>query len=299
MTRETPAGKAFGLGTARRLLRRIQRGFNQFAQELATDLQSPTAAGDRQRQQLDEKEQERRRGVLPMDTRRSALNTLKGQHNERVAAINRRLAGGSIDVAQWRGLMNIEIRSLHFNGRVIAKGGVGALTPADIAAVEQHTAKQMAYLNRWAGQLAQQETISEAALNVRGRMYTGAVSETYEAGLAAALGVELPFMPADRTDCRTNCGCNWRIVELDGVGDFDAYWVRSLDDSCDTCITRERVCNPLQIRGGVYNLPVVPGLFSRSGGADDWLQFDTVQEVTAYIEQIAPAILERIKQESA
>lgn len=47
-----------------------------------------------------------------------------------------------------------------------------------------------------------------------------------------------------------NCGCSWEVQTLDATkGDFDAYWRRSKDDSCDTCLERERLWNPVEIRG--------------------------------------------------
>lgn len=50
----------------------------------------------------------------------------------------------------------------------------------------------------------------------------------------------------------SNCGCSWRIEVVDDeAGDYDAYWERSKDDSCATCLEREAQWSPVRIRGGL------------------------------------------------
>lgn len=62
----------------------------------------------------------------------------------------------------------------------------------------------------------------------------------------------LPAMPAQGTQCLNNCGCSWRIETIDeGKGDYDCYWERSKEDSCQTCLEREAQWNPIKIRGGI------------------------------------------------
>ena len=60
----------------------------------------------------------------------------------------------------------------------------------------------------------------------------------------------LPAMPAQGTQCGSNCKCKWRIVVLSKKdGDYDAYWERHSSDSCQTCVVRERLWSPTRIRG--------------------------------------------------
>lgn len=95
----------------------------------------------------------------------------------------------------------------------------------------------------------------------RARMYTAAIKVAYWQGdIIRQIGrpLPLPALPAQGTICKNNCGCNWVIKTLDKeAGDFDAFWTRGKDDSCQTCIERERMWNgpngdgtrPIRIRG--------------------------------------------------
>lgn len=47
----------------------------------------------------------------------------------------------------------------------------------------------------------------------------------------------------------SNCGCAWRIETLDAEnGDYDCFWERSKEDSCQVCIQREHDWHPIGIR---------------------------------------------------
>lgn len=49
----------------------------------------------------------------------------------------------------------------------------------------------------------------------------------------------------------SNCKCTWRIEVLAAEqGNYDAYWERNVEDSCQTCIEREAQWSPVRIRGG-------------------------------------------------
>lgn len=53
----------------------------------------------------------------------------------------------------------------------------------------------------------------------------------------------------------SNCKCSWEVVEVDAdAGDYDAYWRRASDDSCQSCLEREARWSPVRIRGGVLQL---------------------------------------------
>ncbi len=96
----------------------------------------------------------------------------------------------------------------------------------------------------------------------RARTYALAVKVAWHEGDAirqAGRPLPLPAMPAQGTQCLNNCGCNWDIVTLDNeAGNFDCFWVRGKDDSCQTCLAREALWNgpggdrsrPVQIRKG-------------------------------------------------
>lgn len=84
---------------------------------------------------------------------------------------------------------------------------------------------------------------SPDGLKARAAMYAGANKEMYARGQTR--GMALPYYPAQGTQCLTNCGCAWEIQQTErGI---DAYWRRAKNDSCTTCITRERESSPYQI----------------------------------------------------
>jgi hypothetical protein len=175
------------------------------------------------------------------------------------------LATGELNVNDWRVAMGNEIRTLHVGARVIGAGGWANLTPAHIAENERVIAPQLQYLQRWANQLDDMETISEAQVRARARMYARATTQTYWEADAMSKGVpRLPFYPADRTTCRTNCGCEWRFEFLEGNGNINAFWKRLKSDSCKVCKAREDVCSPLKIRGGKWELTLSSNLVAKS-----------------------------------
>lgn len=92
----------------------------------------------------------------------------------------------------------------------------------------------------------------------RALSYVGSIKVPYwEGRIYQEVGrfLPLPAMPAQGTQCMNNCGCTWEIntVNADN-GDYNAFWRRHLDDSCQTCIERESEWNPVQIREGVLQI---------------------------------------------
>lgn len=88
----------------------------------------------------------------------------------------------------------------------------------------------------------------------RAASYAKAIKVPYWKGKTKML--PLPAMPAEGTQCHNNCGCAWDIQPIDeSRGDYDCYWQRHKDDSCQTCLEREAQWKPVQIRGGVLLNP--------------------------------------------
>ena len=84
----------------------------------------------------------------------------------------------------------------------------------------------------------------------RAQMYAQSIKAPWWEGHTR--GWALPAMPGDgTTTCLTNCRCSWRIDELEGSGNADAYWVVSDGERCQTCIERGSQWSPLRIRDGV------------------------------------------------
>lgn len=83
----------------------------------------------------------------------------------------------------------------------------------------------------------------------RARLYAGATVNGFARGQASAHGVRdrLPAHPADGgTPCRSNCRCNWSIVETD-TG-WEATWQTESDGQvCSGCASRGAMWSPLVI----------------------------------------------------
>lgn len=77
----------------------------------------------------------------------------------------------------------------------------------------------------------------------RARLYTLAIKTAWHMGdIIKQVGrpLPLPAMPCQGTQCGNNCGCGWVIKTInEEAGDYDAFWTRHKDDSCQTCLQRE------------------------------------------------------------
>ncbi len=200
--------------------------------------------------------------VVGLDERRARVGRLEEEFNRQAQGINARLANREITLGQWRDAMQGEVQTLHTGTHIIGNGGWGGLSETDRVLIQSRVQEELQFLENWAQQLDAQADISEAQLNNRAAMYGRGSRQTFESARNRSEGLPpMPFQPGKRTQCRNNCGCTWHYVKLDGIGNWDAYWVRHKDDSCPTCIARETACSPLEIRGGAYTTPTGAGLF--------------------------------------
>ena len=137
----------------------------------------------------------------------------------------------------------------------IGAGGLGMLSRDDIAKVDRAVQKQSKFLDNFASQIERTPPgdLRFGKLKKRTVQYFGSARPILEQTIARVGGrPELPFNPAEATDCGVNCYCAWRWKVLDAEkGDYDVFWVLSDADHCVTCNTRAATCNPLKIRGGV------------------------------------------------
>lgn len=133
-----------------------------------------------------------------------------------------------------------------------AAGMLGAsaenMTDQIKASLGQSIATQLAYLDGFAIEVQNDKTFNRNQA-ARALSYANGIKVPYWQGKVQFL--PLPAMPAEGTICHGNCKCSWNIQTIDAdAGDYDCYWVRASDDSCSTCIARERRWSPYQIRGG-------------------------------------------------
>lgn len=125
------------------------------------------------------------------------------------------------------------------------------LTPAMRTKVEADLRSQLAYLKRFRLEIQDAAAFQEG-WKARAAMYAGSIRVPYWHGATKML--PLPAMPAEGTQCLTHCKCSWEIDTLEGDGNYDAYWRRGADDSCQTCVQRAATWAPVRIREGVLQL---------------------------------------------
>lgn len=126
--------------------------------------------------------------------------------------------------------------------------GDDQLSPEQLKAVKKAVQTQATFLDAFALEI-QGAAAWQAGWNARAEMYASSIKAPYWTGKVKML--PLPAMPGDgSTQCLTNCGCAWDIQQLDGEGNYDCYWRRGKNDSCQTCVGRSARWAPLRIRDG-------------------------------------------------
>jgi hypothetical protein len=123
------------------------------------------------------------------------------------------------------------------------------VSPAARAAVQSDIKTQLKFLDQFAVEI-QDAAEWKAGWNNRAEMYARSIQTPYWRGATHML--PLPAMPGDGTTaCLTNCKCSWRVDELDGDNNYDAYWVYGATERhCQGCQQRATEWAPLQIRDG-------------------------------------------------
>jgi hypothetical protein len=176
---------------------------------------------------------------------------LERRFQAQAADLTRQYFAGEITLDQWDAALARQINANILAGRAVGVGGIDNLSREDLAAIELETDSELRYLNRFRRQLANGE-LSEAQATARAQLYAGTATVSYERGRQDAVGMPLlPAQPKQRTLCHRNCKCSWRIVELEGNGNWDCYWELSPAEHCETCLARARSFNPLRIRNGI------------------------------------------------
>lgn len=193
---------------------------------------------------------------VQIGARGRAITTYLDYYQRRAERLARQLSRGDMTLSAWRDSMAKELYNLHTTMYAIGNGST-QLSYDDRQLIQAQVNEQLAYLDNWYAQMAEAEQLpTEQALISRANLYGGAanmteqIAETTKAGLPV-----LPFYPADRTDCHTNCHCRWKWIKLSGENNYDVYWVMGAVEHCDSCINRARACSPLKVRGGEIQDP--------------------------------------------
>lgn len=156
------------------------------------------------------------------------------------------LERGGLTVLAWRDELAQGLARYHQAAYLAGQGG-GTLSEPARQVVARLVQAQLDFLDNFALQL-QSAAEWQKRYNARAALYAGSIKVPYWIGRTRML--PLPFMPAQGTQCGNNCGCAWRVEQLEGEGNYDCYWERGKTDSCQTCVARERG-NPYRIREGM------------------------------------------------
>ena len=176
------------------------------------------------------------------------------------AVLANQLAQGDISLQTWVTLMDQTAEVTLSNNYRLGRGGVNAMTDADYAQLNTLVGDRFADIRNLASRIGEGRYTEAQISNFSGNIIRGSI-EAFERGNAAAYGVsDLPAYPADgTTQCKKGDKCHWEIEQLDGEGNYDAYWRLAPAEHCPTCDERAQLWNPLEIRDGVYDTPIPIG----------------------------------------
>lgn len=150
-------------------------------------------------------------------------------------------------VEEWQAAIEILLARYSIAAMMAGTGGP-SLDDKAMTEVKRLVKVQLEYLDNFALEI-QQANEWQAGWNARAEMYARSIKVPYWRGATQML--PLPAMPAQGTQCLSNCKCSWEIVPVDEqAGNYDCYWRRASSDSCQTCVQRAAEWSPLQIRDG-------------------------------------------------
>jgi hypothetical protein len=182
---------------------------------------------------------------LPADLARTIERAINDIDNASIL-----VAADQITPDEWQREMETAIARFHETAAMVGKqsSDVAELQPT----IDRLVAIQFAFLENFADDIRGEGWLDRYA--ARAQMYGSAIKQAYWHGdVIRQTGrvLPLPAMPAEGTQCLSNCKCRWRVETLDDAnGDYDAFWERHVEDSCQTCLEREASWSPVQIRGG-------------------------------------------------
>jgi hypothetical protein len=183
---------------------------------------------------------------------RNALSRIQSALDTEMQSVTQEYLSGNISIDQWQRRMQDNINAGNTASRVVAVNGQGNLTADDIRAIERANETQARFLNRFRREIeADGRTLTDNQILARARQYSRSNTPVFESGYSSrVLGITLPYQPSVLTCCGIYCRCHWQIVQV-GANDFDCLWQLGSAEHCKTCINRNRVLKPLQVRNGI------------------------------------------------
>lgn len=170
---------------------------------------------------------------------------------ERIGENFRALTENDLTLAAWYELVRRALAEYHLAAWMV--GADSETIPKTVwGRLVREVNVQLEYLRQFRFEI-QTDAKFQAGWQERAESYGESIKVPYWRGHTKVL--PLPAMPAQGTQCLTNCACQWDIKVVDEkAGDYDATWVLEPAKSgahCQTCLERAAQWSPLRIRGGV------------------------------------------------
>lgn len=162
------------------------------------------------------------------------------------------MVNGTLDAGGFRELMEETIVEHHMSAAMVAYGTdrLDALPSEALAKLERVIDFHLEKLDNFTQEIEETGWLDRYA--ARARMYGRGIKASY--GVGETRGYEMPYYPAQGTECMTNCGCEWvEVVVSEATESYNYWWRRAKDDSCNTCLAREAeypASRPYRIRFG-------------------------------------------------
>lgn len=109
---------------------------------------------------------------------RRAFDKALANTGARAAALNAGLSSGALSLIDWERQLRALIKDVHLYSGALARGGWAQMRPSDYGAIGATVKKEYAYLNRFAGQLADGYPVN-GTFAARARQYIEAGRTTY------------------------------------------------------------------------------------------------------------------------
>lgn len=145
---------------------------------------------------------------------------------------------GLISLAEWEGRMREAIKAVFTAQWILGRGGAELMSDEDWSRLEGELVKQYSFLSALAAQIAE-GLLSEAEIAHYSGLYFSDSVIAFSQGRQIVFDTRffLPVHPGDCTsECCANDRCYWDIQEFDDR--ITAKWVRTVIESCPTCIRR-------------------------------------------------------------
>ena len=111
---------------------------------------------------------------------RADLDKYIDAKNSRLDDLANQLRNREISLADWQLQMRNEMRLMHNNAAMVAKGGREQMTHADWGRAGRELRTQYEYLDKWAKDIASGKAPLDGRLNARATLYGDASRGTYE-----------------------------------------------------------------------------------------------------------------------